>query len=111
VSDRSDELRRQRDLLREHLAWLEREISAADGDHPRVPLATTTPPRLNPPHFSVTASDANRDAEAILAEFRRSTPAIETQAKRGCILYFAIVVGLLLAVAFGFAYYYYRSRR
>jgi hypothetical protein len=108
VSDRSDELRRQRDLLREHLAWLEREISSADGDQP--PQAMATPPRVNPPHFSVDASDANRDAEAILAEFRRSAPVIESQAKRGCIIYFAIFVGLLLVVALGFAYYYAKSR-
>jgi hypothetical protein len=111
VSDRSDELRRQRDLLREHLAWLEREMAkeagmAPDEGEPR-PLA----PRINPPRISVTASDADRDAEAILAEFRRSSPAIEQQTKRGCILYFAIIVSVLLAVALGLAYFYTKSRR
>jgi len=111
VSGRSDELRRQRDLLREHLAWLEREIAAQDagpsaGQPPRL-----APLRLDQPHFNVTASDADRDAEAILAEFRRSAPAIESQAKRGCILYFVVAVGLLLAAALGFAYFYVRNRR
>jgi hypothetical protein len=102
VSGRSEELRRQRDILREHLAWLEREIAAQD----HVPVADQ-PPRLVQPHFSVTASDADRDAEAILADFRRSAPAIESQTKRGCILYFAIAIALLLAVTLGFAYHYY----
>jgi hypothetical protein len=111
VSDRSDELRRQRDLLREHLDWLEREIAAEDGatNHPAIPRPL--PPRIEHSRFSVTASDADRDAEAILAEFRRSSPAIESQTKRGCILYFAIIVGALMAVALGFAYYFTKSRR
>ena len=106
MSDRSDELRRQRDLLREHLAWLEREIAAQDGMAP-----APQPPRLVPPHFNVTASDADRDAEAILAEFRRSAPAIATQTKRGCILYFLIAVGLLVAAVLAFGYYHYAGVR
>lgn len=106
MSDRSDELRRQRDLLREHLAWLEKEIAAHEGVAP-----ADFPPRQSQPRFNVTASDADRDAEAILAEFRRSAPAIESQAKRGCILYFAIAIGLLLAATLGFAYYFYARSR
>ncbi len=106
MSDRSDQLRRQRDLLREHLAWLEREIAAQEDTR-----ASDQPPRIIQPHFNVTASDADRDAEAILAEFRRSAPAIERQAKRGCILYFGLAMGLLLAVVLGFAYHYAKFRR
>jgi hypothetical protein len=98
-------LRRQRDLLREHLAWLEREIEAQGERAPAPP-----PPRLAPPHFSVTASDADRDAEAILAEFRRSAPAIETQTKRGCLVYFAVIVGVLLAGVIAVGYFYARKR-
>jgi hypothetical protein len=106
VSDRSDELRRQRALLREHLAWLEREIAAEDGVS-----SPDLPPRLAQAPFNVTASDADRDAEAILAEFRRSSPAIEAQTKRGCLLYFAGAVGLLLAAVLAVAYYYYVRHR
>jgi hypothetical protein len=90
------------------LAWLEREIAHEDGAPPRA--AIPLPPRLVQPSFSVTASDADRDAEAILAEFRRSAPAIESQAKRGCILYFVVIFGLILAVALGLAYHYAKSR-
>ncbi len=111
MSDRSDELRRQRDLLREHLAWLEREIARERGSTPDEGDPRPLPPRIERPRPTVAASDADRDAEAILAEFRRSAPAIEQQAKRGCILYFAIVVSVLLAVALGLAYFYTKSRR
>jgi hypothetical protein len=111
VSDRSDELRRQRDLLREHLAWLEREIAQEAGLAPDEGDPRQLPPHLDRPRISVTASDADRDAEAILAQFRQSAPAVEQQAKRGCILYFAIIVSVLLAVSLGLAYFYARSRR
>jgi hypothetical protein len=111
VSDRSDELRRQRELLREHLAWIEREIAREAAEVPVESPVYQPPPRLVQPHFSVTASDADRDAEAILAEFRRSGPSVEAQTKRGCILYFAAAVALLLVVVLGAAYFYYRGRR
>jgi hypothetical protein len=106
VSDRSDQLRRQRDLLREHLAWLEREIAAQETNQ-----GGGEPPRIAPAHFNVSASDADRDAEAILAEFRRSAPAIESQTKRGCILYFAMALGLLGLVVLGIGYYYLKNRK
>jgi hypothetical protein len=112
VSDRSDELRRQRDLLREHLDWLEREISQADAEPAQdAPVARQPPPRIIAPVFSITASDADRDAEAILAQYRRPAPAVESQTKRGCILYFAVALALFLAVAAAFFFFYYKSRR
>jgi hypothetical protein len=111
VSDRSDELRRQRDLLREHLAWIEREIAREAAEPTFASPVEEPPPRLAQPQLSVSASDADRDAEAILAEFRRSAPTVEAQTKRGCILYFAAGVGLLLVIILGAAYFYYRSRR
>jgi hypothetical protein len=104
-------LRRQRDLLREHLAWIEREIAREAAEPTFVSPVEEPPPRLAQPHFSVSASDADRDAEAILAEFRRSAPAVEAQTKRGCILYFVACLGLLLAVVLGAVYYYYRAKR
>jgi hypothetical protein len=106
VSERSDELRRQRDVVRQHLAWLDRQLAAQEGIPAAEPLQS-----VSLRHPSVTASDADRDAEAILAEFRQSGPSIASQTKRGCILYFAIAIGLLLAVVLGFAYHYAKNRR
>ncbi len=105
MSDRSDELRRQREIVRQHLAWLDRELAAQEA----VP-ATEPEPSVSPQHFSVEASDTDRDAESILAEFRRPAPAIEAQAKKGCILYFSIAVVLMLTAATVILYIYSRGR-
>jgi hypothetical protein len=112
VSDRSDELRRQRELLRQHLAWLDREISRADAEAPApaAPSARQEPPRIIQPAFSVTASDADRDADAILAEYRMSAPAVENQTKRGCILYFAVAMALFIALSAAFIFFFEKSR-
>jgi hypothetical protein len=111
VSERSEELRRQRDLLREHLAWIEREI-AAESDSPGSPSqAAEAPPVLFRAPFPTLPVASDSDAEAILAEFRRTPPAIASQTKRGCILYFAIAVVLVLAVTFAFFFFYTRARQ
>jgi hypothetical protein len=105
VSDRSDELRRQREIVRQHLAWLDRELAAQEG----IPAAEPAP-YVPPRPISVTASDADRDAESILSEFRQPAPSIEAQTKRGCILYFSIAVVLMVGAALVILYLYSRSR-
>lgn len=112
MSDRSDELRRQRDLLRENLAWLEGEIAREDSAPAQEAPPRQAPPRLAQPTFSVSASDRDRDAEAILAQYRMPAPAVESQTKRGCILYFVVALFLFLALSGGIIFYYYaRSHR
>jgi hypothetical protein len=112
VSDRSDELRRQREIVRQHLAWLDRELASREGIPAPEPLPNVAQdyPSVPPRYPSVSASDADRDAESILDEFRQPAPSIEAQTKRGCILYFAIGVGLLLAVVIATVYFYSRGR-
>jgi hypothetical protein len=100
VSDRLDELRRQRDLLRENLAFIEREI-AAESRSQGVAL---------PPPLRVPDPVLDRTAEAILAEYQRPPAVISQQAKAGCILYFAAAMLLLVALVVA-AYFYYRSAR
>jgi hypothetical protein len=104
VSDRADELRRQRDLLRGHLAWLEREISAEEGrsftPDPGVP------PPLRPPEPAYTRTPVDdRDAEAILAEYRSTQVSAASQTKFGCIAYFAVAMALLIAGLMAFYYH------
>jgi hypothetical protein len=101
VSDRLDELRRQRDLLRENLAFIEREIAAETRSQ-----GGTLPPPLRLPD-----PVEDRTAEAILAEYQRPPAAISQQAKVGCIAYFAGALLLLLALAAAAAFFYYRSVR
>ncbi len=86
MSDRLDELRRQRALQREHLEWLEREIAALEGAAQPRPAEPMLPPRLE-------AQDP--DAEAILEEYRRPAASIERRTKAGCVIYFAIAMGIL----------------
>ncbi len=107
MSDRSDELRRQRDLLRQHLAWLDREIAQADAEAPEGgPVLKQQTPRIPACAPATTASDADRDADAILAQYRTSAPGVESQTKRGCILYFAVAMLLFLAVSAAFIFYF-----
>ncbi|HZP60009.1 MAG TPA: hypothetical protein VFB27_06750, partial [Opitutaceae bacterium] len=63
-SDHLSELRRQRALVQEHLAWLDREIAAAAGETTPLTLAPKPP---GPPAAS--ASVANEEAEALLASY------------------------------------------
>jgi hypothetical protein len=100
VSDRLDELRRQRDLLRENLAFIEREIAAESRSQ-----GGTLPPPLRIPDPAL-----ERTAEAILAEYQRPPAAISQQTKVGCIAYFAGAMLLMAALLVG-AYFYYRSAR
>ena len=104
MSDRSDQLRRQRDLLREHLAWLEREI-AAESDKPLEAPTAWQPPSINPP-----APMDDRDAEAILSEYRTQPTSIMRDTKRGCILYFVVALVLLFGGVLAF-YAFARSAR
>ena len=99
MSDRLDEFRRQRGLLREHLAWLDREIAALEGGAP--PQDAPAPPRAAPPlqgappPLSDRALAAYADAEAILAEYRKPPVSIQKQAKRGCLIYFAVFLAAM----------------
>jgi hypothetical protein len=107
VSDRLSELQRQRGLLREHLAWLEREIAAeAGGPRPAAPLpletlasAPVSRPGLDP-----------HEADAILAQYSKPPTSIATQTKAGCILYFVVGIALLAVAGTGFYFLMTRMR-
>ena len=87
MSDRLEELRRQRGLLRSHLDWLEREIASAQGaSSPPAPAPAQPAPEVPGP----------LDAEAILAEYRQPAVSIQKQARFGCLLYFAAAITLMV---------------
>jgi hypothetical protein len=92
VSDRLEAFRRQRALLKEHVAWLDREIAAIEGGTP--------PPQApaEPPPVAAFNPAAEADAEAILAEYRQPSMSIQKRAKLGCLIYFAAAL-LLMVVA------------
>jgi hypothetical protein len=100
VSDRLDEFRRQRSLLREHLAWLDREIAALEGSAPpEAPAPPAVPIRAPYAEFApgapIRARPSDLDAEAILAEYRQPPVSIQKQAKVGCLLSFVAALALM----------------
>jgi hypothetical protein len=109
VSDRLDDFRRQRDLLREHLDWLEHEIAALEGTSAPAPMAArpSYAERASPP-MQARAPVSDLDAEAILAEYRQPSVSIQKQAMFVCLLYFALA--LVVMAAFVTAVYLFVQR-
>lgn len=128
MSDRLNELRRQRALVQQHLDWLDDEIASASGAS-----APTTPRPLSPPPSGYLASQAaaiarsapvptasvsapsddnpvvSATADAILAEYRVAPDSLKTDIRKGCLLYF---FGALVLVAAGVtALYFLLSKR
>lgn len=90
MSDRLQELLRQKALLTEQAAWLEREIAveqAKAGVTPPVP-ATTTPASPAP-------AAAVAPAEALFEQYRPDPQSVQQEVKRGCYLYFLGALALL----------------
>ncbi len=106
MSDRLPELCRQRALVAEHLAWLDREIAAAGGDTPAAPAV---PPLATPPPSTQPGDVGDLPtAEKILAEFRHEAELSPTKMRRGCIWSFVAAMALfILGVA---AIYWLRYR-
>jgi hypothetical protein len=106
VSDRLNELQRQRALLQEHLAWLEREIAAATGGLITPPVARPAPATPPPPPAS--RAHAEAAAEEILSQYKDDTVSTESSVKRGCFLYFFLA---FLLVGLGVAALYFHATR
>ena len=119
MSDRLAELRRQRALMAEHLAWLDREIAGTGEKAPSVaalsasvpaahhpvaaPTATPTAPADPTPAAATApatavAPEVAAAADAILEEYRVQPDSVHTDVKKGCFLYFAAAFALLAAV-------------
>ena len=90
MSVRSDELRRQRDLLREQLKSIEEQL-AAEESIARVTGDPVPPLRGRPPRMEAT------EAESILEQYRQPSDSIARKTKRGCILYVVLALGLVFA--------------
>jgi len=93
------ELQRQRLLVREHLAWLDREIAATSADAP-VPAGTVA---QNLP-LAGTPAPENLDS------YQPDPAGAAREARRGCLLFTAVlcVIGALSCAAF--YYFYYRDQ-
>jgi hypothetical protein len=119
MSDRLQELLQQRALLQSHLAWVDREIAAASGPMSSAPAHASDSTASNapastglivPPQSS--GSSASRapdaDAEEILAQYRLDSTSVQTDVRKGCLLYFFgafLLLGLVIT-----AFYFLRTR-
>jgi hypothetical protein len=88
VSDRLDELRRQRALQRDHLDWIEREIAALEE-------AARRPQGAEPPLVTPVPPADESSAEAILSEYVQPAASIEKRTRLGCILYLCLLLALM----------------
>lgn len=104
---RLDDLQRQRALVQQHLAWLDREIAAAQSTAPTGPAAL--PPDAAPlaPRLSRPTPGAvpDTDAEAILDQYRSAAPTLKTEVRNGCLLYAGGALALLLLGAFALSFF------
>ncbi len=119
MSDRLRELLRQRALLQEHLAWLDREIAGASDSTTAAPAAAPTvrssqpvpvplpaavplpalPPASSAPIASALPApppvDVTPVAENILREYRVEPRSLQQDVRKGCLLYFVAAFVLL----------------
>lgn len=112
-SPRLTELRRQRALIQEHLAWLDAEIAAEAKQTVPATVAQPEPPPASPAPASplaisaaasvrseaagALAETADAHAEEIMSEYRKPTMDVHRDVRTGCLLYFA--AGLILFFA------------
>lgn len=117
--DRLAELRRQRALVAQHLAWIDAELTAAGagqsglvtGTDPDPVPSPPTPPGLAAASQSLSADDpglalAHARADEIIEKYR-ATEALDPKAtKRGCLVLFGALFALGGAILL--AIYYFR---
>ena len=120
MSDRLDALLRQRALLREHSAWLDSEIAAAQAaeEHdpaesspapfaaaaapmPRAELPTARPPAAPSvaprpaPVTPVAPTVVAAHADEILETYRTPANSLKSDVRKGCFLYFFAALALV----------------
>ena len=127
MTDRLAELRRQRLLISEHLAWLDREIAQIEGTAAQSPLVSQTPakaaissspetegpaetpPPVRPegtpqgPEPAAAAATGVDAPEILLEEFRAPPGAVNRDVRQGCLLYFAaafVLLGIGVAILY-----------
>ncbi|MBC7368358.1 MAG: hypothetical protein H7343_16370 [Undibacterium sp.] len=98
MPDRLAELQRQRALVQQDLARLDREIAEAQSrvDHSPTP---ETPHTRAVPALAITLP-ADADADAILNQYRSGEASVKTDVRKGCILYAVLAFAALILGVF-----------
>lgn len=130
MSDRLQQLRRQRAVVAEHLAWLDGEIAQAQQTPALNPAEAPAPDDLTTVPFSMRAvlpppakasgpaaasaptsikdSASAAAADEILRDYQVEPEAMKSDVKKGCLLYFFGALGL---VALGVTVLYFVFQR
>jgi hypothetical protein len=98
VSDRLAELKRQRALLQEHVAWLDREITAEQIKTSQPANVAAPAPQPSPAAAANPAPSATPDADALIGQYSSSPESLQSDVRKGCFLYFAIASIALIAL-------------
>lgn len=122
---------RQRALLREHLAWLDRQIDEEERKspvtaplappaaakltlRPQLPASSPAPavaiPAAEAPPVLADTSAADAAAESILEEYRAQQATVVPSVKRGCYAYFFLAMFFFVGLIVLF-YYYVKMRQ
>ncbi len=118
MSERLAELQRQRALLQEHLAWLDRELAAEAGRVGSGRQAAPPPASLPENAFSAalppasafpTPPPAATDPDAILAQYSAEPEALKADVRKGCFIYLAFAF-VVLGLGVTALYFYTRGR-
>ena len=99
MSDRLAELQRQRALVQEHLAWLEREIAATGKALDQPAPAPLPVPTLAAASATVPTKPVPSEAhvDELLAQYRSAPGAVRQDVRKGCLLYFGLALVALVA--------------
>jgi hypothetical protein len=128
MTDRLSELVRQRGLVSDHLAWLDREIARerastrpAMPDVPPLPFPTApmpaapsgsdtkpvepvgAPPGTNEAPAEGSIGGVSPAAEELLDQYRVSPTTVHQDVRKGCLLYFAgafVLLGIVVAILY-----------
>jgi len=116
MSDRLEELLRQRAAIQAHLAWLDREIAeTAERLSPSIPppaapakIVSSTKPEPKPEE-EPSVAESNAQAERIMADYKQDVGRQQSDIKRGCFLYLASAFAVL--AIFLLLFYFFHTRR
>ena len=104
--DHLQELRRQRALVQEQLAWLDREIAVASGQAtPAKPVAQIPHRASTVQNLPVTLPAEDHEVSEVIKSFEEASRSNPTDAKQGCIWIFVAALALFALCVFAFYRY------
>lgn len=125
MSKRLAKLKRQKQLIEEHLFWLEQEIASESGESIPAPASTTEPvspatrgksisfPQPETPATAAFEENSEKDeteiiTEQLIAQYGHVSTRRQMDPRLGLILFFGGILGFLSLVVFLFYWFGYR---